>query len=61
MQLKKINNRRNLALGKKRVIVKFYFLLFFKFPPLPAKAQVNASAKVIKQLGEYACRQTPLK
>lgn len=27
-------------------------LFFFQFPPLPAKPQVNASAKVIKQLGE---------
>lgn len=31
----------------------YYFLIFFKFPPLPAKAQVNASAKVLKQLGVY--------
>lgn len=30
-----------------------FFFVFSKFPPLPAKAQVNASAKVVKQLGEY--------
>lgn len=29
-----------------------FFPLFLKFPPLPAKAQVNVSAKTLKQLGE---------
>lgn len=32
--------------------VSFIYLSFFKFPPLPAKAQVNVSAKALKQLGE---------
>lgn len=30
----------------------YLFIYFFKFPPLPAKAQVTVSAKAHKQLGE---------
>ena len=50
------NNRRSLAFkknskGNDKDLT--FFFVFSKFPPLPAKAQVNASAKVVKQLGEY--------